>query len=332
MSKVKKIGVLTSGGDAPGMNAAVRAVVRTAAYHGIESVAVFRGYEGLMEKNFKTLGPRDVANILGRGGTMLYSARSEEFNTPAGVQRGADNLKEAGIEGLVCIGGDGTFRGAKDLSQVGVPCIGIPATIDNDIASTDYAIGFDTAVDTVVGAVDKFRNTSESHDRCAVIEVMGRQAGDLALHAGIAGGAEVILTTDFPFDLEKDVFQRISKISKTGKNNFIVLAAEGVTGAVEGQFRMDIFQLAKRIEEETGIESRAAVLAHMQRGGNPTGRDRVLGSKYGNQAVLLLKEGVGNRVLAERKGDIVDFDIVEALDMVKQVDAEMFQLAKEISI
>lgn len=319
---MKRIGVLTSGGDAPGMNAAVRAVVRSAIALGMDVKGIMRGYDGLIEGNIVDLNVRSVSDIIHRGGTVLYTARSPEFKTEAGMAKAIKNCKEAGIEGIVVIGGDGSFRGARDLSLRGIPCVGVPGTIDNDISSTEYTIGFDTAMNTAMEMVDKIRDTAQSHDRCSVVEVMGRHAGYLALQTGIAVGATAILVPELPFDID-EVIAKIVGTQKTGKKHFIVIVAEGVGGVSE---------IAKKIEEKTGIESRATVLGHVQRGGNPTVRDRVMATRMGYAAVQLLSEGIGNRVVSYRHGDIVDYDIYEALNMKKPFDEEMYRIANTTSI
>ncbi len=320
---MKKIGVLTSGGDAPGMNAAVRAVVRAGCESGLEVYGIDRGYEGLMDNRMELMDLRSVSDIINRGGTKLYSARSPRFATEEGMQQAIKVCKENGIEGLVVIGGDGSFRGARDLSLRGIPCIGIPGTIDNDIACCDYTIGYDTCLNTIMQMVDRIRDTTASHDRCSVIEVMGRRAGYLALNAGIACGATSILIPEVEYDFQKDVIDRIRRTQKTGKMHFVIIVAEGIGGVEE---------LAKRIEAETGVESRATILGHVQRGGSPSVKDRVVGSKMGYYAVQLLLKGIGNRVVAMQKEKIVDFDIFEALNMKKSIDLEVYKIAHEISI
>ena len=335
---MKTIGVLTSGGDAPGMNAAVRAVVRTAIARGMTVKGIRRGYNGLIEGDIIDLDVRSVSDIIHRGGTVLYTARSPRFKTEEGMQEAIANCKKHGIEGIVVIGGDGSYRGARDLSLHGIPCVGVPGTIDNDISSTEYTIGFDTAMNTAmemvdkisfdtalntaVEAVDKIRDTSTSHHRCSVVEVMGRRAGYLALQSGIAVGATAILVPEVEHTVE-DVIAKIRETQKTGKKHFIVVVAEGV-GGVE--------QIAQKIEEITGIESRATVLGHVQRGGNPTVRDRVVATQMGFAAVELLREGKGNRVIGMQKGEIVDFDIYEALNMKKPFDDDMYEIAHITSI
>ena len=320
---MKSIAVLTSGGDSPGMNAAVRAVVRTACQRGIKVYGVDRGYTGLIKGDVREMNLRSVSDIITRGGTILYSARCPEFKTEEGIQKAVDTCKRVGIDGMVIIGGDGSFRGARDLSLRGIPCIGLPGTIDNDISCTDYTIGYDTCLNTIVQMVDRIRDTSESHDRCTVVEVMGRGAGYLALESGIAVGATSILVPEVEYDIERDIIARIREFQKTGKRHFIVIVAEGVGGTAE---------IAKKIEAETGVESRATILGHVQRGGSPTARDRIMASHMGSRAVDLLTQGIGNRVVGIRDNKIVDFDIFEALKMTKTIDMKDYELAHEISI
>ena len=316
------IGVLTSGGDAPGMNAAVRAVVRTAIAMGMKVKGICRGYNGLIEGDIIDLDVRSVSDIIHRGGTVLYTARSPRFKTEEGMREAIDNCKKNGIEGIVVIGGDGSYRGARDLSLRGIPCVGVPGTIDNDISSTEYTIGFDTAMNTAMEMVDRLRDTSQSHDRCSVVEVMGRRAGYLALQTGIAVGATAVLVPEIEFKIE-DVIEKIKATQKTGKKHFIIVVAEGVGGVEE---------IAKKIEEGTGVESRATVLGHVQRGGNPTIRDRVMATEMGYAAVKLLNDGIGNRVIGWKNGDIVNYDIYEGLNMKKPFDNEMYEIANTTSI
>ena len=318
---MKTIGVLTSGGDAPGMNAAVRSIVRSAEAMGIKVKGVMRGYNGLIENHFVDLDIRSVSDIIQRGGTTLYTARCPKFKTEEGINEAIKNCKESSIEGLIVIGGDGSFRGARDLSLHGIPCVGIPATIDNDISSTDYTIGFDTAMNTVVELVDKLRDTACSHDRCSVVEVMGHGAGDLALQCGLAVGATSVIVPEKTYDPEA-VITKIRETQKRGRNHFIIVVSEGLC---------DVRGLAKQIEESTGIESRATILGHIQRGGSPTLRDRVVASKMGYAAVELLKNGIGNRVVALKNCEIVNYDIFEALNMPKTFDEETYLLANMIS-
>lgn len=319
---MKTIGILTSGGDAPGMNAAVRSVVRSAEAMGIKVKGVLRGYNGLIENNFVDLDARSVSDIIQHGGTMLYTARCPKFKTKEGVEEAVNNCKKNGIEGLIVIGGDGSFRGARDLSLRGIPCVGIPGTIDNDISSTDYTIGFDTAMNTVVENVDKLRDTASSHDRCSVVEVMGHGAGDLAMQCGLAVGATSVIVPEKEYDPES-VIKKIRETQKCGRKHFIIIVSEGICNVVE---------LAKQIEDETGIESRATILGHIQRGGSPTLRDRVIASKMGYAAVELLKDGIGNRVIALNDNHIVNYDIFEALNMPKKFDQDTYSLADLIAI
>lgn len=301
MSTLKRIGVLTSGGDAPGMNAAIRAVCRTALARGVEVVAVRRGYSGLIDGDIIQMNVRDVSNTINKGGTWLYSDRCPEFKTKEGRAKAVENCHKFGIDGMVCIGGDGTFQGATKLTEEGIPCIGIPATIDNDITSTDHTIGFDTAMNTVIELVDKLRDTCESHARCNVVEVMGRGAGDIALNTAIALGASAVVVPEFPYS-DDSICKRIKKGRDLGKRSFIVIVSEGVGGEYAPA-------LAKKIQEETGVETKFARLAHIVRGGNPTLVDRVLASKMGVYAVEELLRGNSNKVICERNGDICAVDI-----------------------
>ena len=319
---MKTIGILTSGGDAPGMYAAVRAVVRTAIANGMTVKGIMRGYNGLIENDIVDLNARSVSDIIGRGGTMLYTARSPRFREEEGILEGVKTCKEHGIEGVVVIGGDGSFRGARDLSLHGIPCVGIPGTIDNDIACTEYTIGFDTAMNTAMEMVDKIRDTSQSHDRCSIVEVMGRNAGHLALQCGVAVGAASIVVPEVPITMD-EIVEKIRRMQKTGKRHFIIVVAEGV-GKVD--------EMAKHIESATGVVTRATVLGHVQRGGNPTVRDRVVATQLGHAAVELLREGKGNRVVGIKDNKVVDYDIYEALNMTKDLDMEMYNIANITSI
>lgn len=321
---MKTIAVLTSGGDAPGMNAAVRAVVRTACENGMKVYGVIRGYNGLINGDFIEMDLRSVSDIINRGGTILYSARSVEFATEEGMRKAVRTCQERGIEGVVVIGGDGSFRGARDLSERGIPCVGIPGTIDNDIACCDYTIGYDTCLNTIMEMVDRIRDTAESHDRCSIIEVMGRRAGWLALNAGIACGATSILIPEVPFDIETHVIERMKKTQRTDKKHFIIIVAEGCG--------VDIEKLAADIQSKTGVESRHTVLGHTQRGGYPTVKDRVMATRMGNYAVKLLMKNIGNRVVAAQKEEVVDYDIFEALNMTKSINMELYNVAHEVSI
>ncbi len=321
---MKTIAVLTSGGDSPGMNAAVRAVVRTACENNIKVYGVIRGYNGLINGDFIEMDLRSVSDIINRGGTILYSARSVEFATEEGMRKAIRTCQEWGIEGVVVIGGDGSFRGARDLSERGIPCVGIPGTIDNDIACCDYTIGYDTCLNTIMEMVDRLRDTGESHDRCTVVEVMGRRAGYLALNAGIACGATAILIPEVEFDIEKHVIERMEKTQRTGKKHFLIVVAEGVG--------VDVDALAKEIQAKTGVESRSVILGHVQRGGHPTAKDRVMATRMGNYAVKLLMKNIGNRVVAAQKEDVVDYDIFKALNMTKTIDMNIYNVAHEVSI
>ena len=320
---MKKIAVLTSGGDAPGMNAAVRAVVRTALNAGIEVYGVIRGYNGLIKDELVPLDLRSVSNILQQGGTKLFTARSPEFMTLEGQQKGAETCRKHGIDGVVVCGGDGSFRGAQKLSQQGINCICIPCTIDNDIGCCEYTIGYDTATNTVVDLVDKLRDTCSSHDRCSVVEVMGRHAGWLALGAGIAAGATSIIVPEVPYDFQKDIVDRMNYTKSLGKHHFIVMVAEGIG---------DVEQLARDIEAATGVETRATILGHVQRGGRPSARDRILASQMGYYAAHLLMEGKTERVVAVNNNTLMDYDIDEALAIKKPFKSKMFRMAEEINI
>lgn len=319
---IKKIGVLTSGGDAPGMNAAIRAVVRTALSKGMEVYGIRRGYVGLISGDIIKMDARSVSDIIHRGGTMLYTARCPEFRTEEGLQKAKDTCEELGLEGIVVIGGDGSFRGAADLSARGILCVGLPGTIDNDIACTDYTIGYDTAMNTAMEMVDKLRDTSQSHDRCTVVEVMGRNAGYIAVNTGIACGAIEIITREVPYDLDA-IAKKMLEAKANGKQNFVIVVSEGIGNANE---------IAKIIEEKTHIESRATILGHVQRGGSPTVRDRVLAAELGHYAVGLLEQGISNRVVGIQKDEIVDFDIQEALSMKKAYETELHKIAEQIAI
>ena len=318
---IKKIGVLTSGGDAPGMNAAVRAVVRTALSKGMEVYGIHRGYMGLITGDIFQMNEKSVTDIIHNGGTVLYTARCPEFRTAEGVAKAKAKCDELGIEGLVVIGGDGSFRGAADLSAQGMLCIGIPGTIDNDIACTDYTIGFDTAMNTAMELIDKLRDTSQSHDRISVVEVMGRGAGHIAVNVGIACGATDIITREVPYDIDAIANTMLEKKAR-GKQNFVVIVSEGVGHSQE---------IAVQLQEKTGIEARATILGHVQRGGSPTVRDRVTATKMGYYAVELLEQGIGNRVVGIRDSKIVDYDIQEALSMEKEYDIKLHKIAEQIA-
>ena len=322
MTKIDTIGVLTSGGDAPGMNAAIRSVVRMGLGLGMRVIGIRRGYNGLITDDMFEMNLRSVSDIIHRGGTVLYTARSPEFKTEEGMQKAVATCREVGIGGIVVIGGDGSYRGARDLSLRGVPCVGIPGTIDNDIACTEYTIGFDTAMNTAVEMVDRLRDTVQSHERCTVVEVMGRHAGFLALQTGVAVGATAVIVEEKPFAME-DLIAKMRRTQQSGKKHFIVVVSEGV-GKVE--------EIARDIQERTGIESRATVLGHVQRGGNPSARDRVVASQMGYEAVKLLADGIGNRVVALKDNHIVNYDIFEALQMKKPFDVALYEIANAISI
>lgn len=305
MKKFGKIGVLTSGGDAPGMNAAVRAVTRAALAHGVEVIGIYRGYSGLIQNDVKSLTPRDVSNLLNAGGTRLYSDRCPEFKTEEGMQKAIATCRKLGIDGIVAIGGDGTFRGATDLTARGIPCIGIPATIDNDITSTENAIGFDTAMNTTLHMIDCLRDTCESHARCNVVEVMGRNAGDLAAYTAMASGATAVVIAELPFDQDQ-LLDKIRASRALGKRNFIVVVSEGM-GTEYGP------ALTERIEKETGVEARFARFAHVIRGGTPTLRDRMIATRMGEFAVEQLLEGKSNLVICDKGGELTTTDISFAL-------------------
>ena len=322
-NKVKRIGVLTSGGDAPGMNAAVRAVVRTAVSHGIQCVGIRRGWNGLINSDFVQLNGSSVSHIINKGGTMLYTARSMEFMNEAGRAKALNTCKLLGLDGIVAIGGDGTFRGALALSRQAAEAdehlsvVGIPATIDNDIGCSHYTIGFDTACNTAIECIDKLRDTMQSHERCSVVEVMGRHAGYLALYVGIAVGATAVLIPEREVNFEQDVVENIRRARLAGSTHYMVVVAEGAGSA---------FDIGKRIHEEVGIDPRVTVLGHIQRGGSPSARDRETASRMGYEAVLTLLDGRGNRIIATRDGRIVDLDMEEALAMTKQFQMDRYQV------
>ena len=321
--EIKTIGVLTSGGDAPGMNAAIRAVVRRGLGRGLRVFGIYRGYDGLMDDDVKEMTAQDVSDTIQKGGTILYTARCAEMRTKEGQKHAAETCRKYGIDGLVVIGGDGSYRGAQCLAHEGINVVGLPGTIDLDISCTEYTIGFDTAMNTAVEMIDKIRDTAQSHDRCSVVEVMGRHCGDIALETGIAVGATAIIVPEIEYDLERDVISRIYEQKDTGKKHFIVIVAEGVGGSQE---------ISHYIQHRTGIETRATILGHVQRGGSPTLRDRVMATKMGVAAVDLLAKGVGNRVIASHEGKIVDYDITEALDMPRKFNNELYEVAMKVSI
>ena len=310
---VRRIGVLTSGGDAPVMNAAVRAVVRSAIFRGIEVVGIRRGWNGLINGDIVRLDEKSVAHIINRGGTILYTARSEEFRTPEGQQKAVNTCKLLGLDGIVAIGGDGTFRGALALSQHGISVVGIPGTIDNDIACTNYCIGFDTAANTAIECIDKLRDTMQSHERCSVVEVMGRNAGHLALYVGLAVGATAVLVPEQQENFQTEVIEKIRNARLNGFTHYMVVVAEGAGSA---------YEVAKKIKEEICIEPRVTVLGHIQRGGTPTGRDRVTATRMGYRAVDILATGGTNRVVCINDGRMCDIDIDEGLALHKGIDEE----------
>ena len=321
--EIQTIGVLTSGGDAPGMNAAIRAVVRQAISKGKKGKGIRRGYTGLIAEDIVDMEAKDVSDIIQRGGTILQTARCPEFRTEEGQKLGAEMCRKHGIEGIIVIGGDGSFRGAQKLAAQGINTIGIPGTIDLDISCTDYTIGFDTAVNTAMEAIDKIRDTASSHERCSIIEVMGRDAGYIALWCGLANGAEQVLIPEkYDFD-EQKIVNNIIANRKRGKRHYIIINAEGIGHSTS---------LARRIEAATGMESRATILGHMQRGGSPTCKDRVYASTMGAYAVDLLCEGKSNRIVAYKDGKFVDFDVDEALAMEKHISDYQFNVGKNLSI
>lgn len=319
--EIQTIGVLTSGGDAPGMNAAIRAVVRQALYKGKKVKGIRRGYAGLLNEDIIDMDATSVSDTISRGGTILQTARCAEFMTEEGQKRGAEICKKHGIDAIVVIGGDGSFRGAQKLASFGINTIGLPGTIDLDIACTDYTIGFDTACNTAMEAIDKVRDTSTSHERCSIIEVMGRGAGFIAMWCGLANGAEEVLLPEKYDNDEARLIQKIIDARKIGKQHYIIINAEGIGHSQS---------LAKRIEAETGVETRATILGHMQRGGSPTCKDRVYATTMGAMAVDLLCEGKSNRVVAYKKGAYTDYDIDEALAMTKGIDDYMYQISKSL--
>ena len=315
--QIRRIGVLTSGGDAPGMNALIRSVVRSASANDISVLGIRRGYSGLINGDIIEMGARSVDGIIRKGGTMLYTARCKEMMTEEGLQKAADTCKYLGIDGLICCGGDGTFRGAQALSRKGVPCIGVPGTIDNDIVCTDYTIGFDTACNTAIECIDKLRDTMQSHERCSVVEVMGRHAGYLALYVGIAVGATAVLIPERDVDFEKDVVERIRESRLAGNTHFMIVVAEGAGSAVE---------IGKRIQETVGIDPRVTVLGHIQRGGSPTARDRETASRMGYAAVKALAEGRMNCIVGTNEGHLVEIPIEKALNMTKHLQMERYEV------
>ncbi len=321
--KIKRIGVLTSGGDSPGMNAAVRAVVRTAIANGVQCIGIRRGWAGLINSDFVQLDAASVGHIISRGGTMLYTARSKEFMTEEGRLKAVSTCKMLGLDGIVAIGGDGTFRGALQLSRLGVPVVGIPATIDNDIGCTNYTIGFDTACNTAIECIDKLRDTMQSHERCSVVEVMGRNAGFLALYVGIAVGATAVLVPERPLNFERDVVERIRSARLAGSTHFMIVVAEGAGSAVE---------IGKQIHEAIGIEPRVTVLGHIQRGGTPNARDRETATRMGYFAVKALIAGRGNCIIGTREGEMVEIPIEEALQMKRHLQMDRYEVLETVSV
>lgn len=317
MGKIKRIGVLTSGGDAPGMNAAVRAVVRTSLANGVECVGIRRGWQGLITSDFVPLTRESVGHILSRGGTILYTARSEDFMTEKGRRKAVATCKMLGLDGIVAIGGDGTFRGALELSRLGVPVVGIPATIDNDVGCTNYTIGFDTACNTAIECIDRLRDTMQSHERCSVVEVMGRNAGFLALYVGIAVGATAVLVPEHETDFQKDVVERIQDSRLAGNTHFMIVVAEGAGSAVD---------FGKKIHDALGMEPRVTVLGHIQRGGSPNARDRETATRMGYYAVNAMVEGRGNCIIGTQEGGIVEIPIEEALTMKKHLQMDRYRI------
>ncbi|MBO5347941.1 MAG: 6-phosphofructokinase [Lachnospiraceae bacterium] len=320
--EIKTIGILTSGGDAPGMNAAIRAVVRQALAKGVRVMGIHRGYHGLLNEEIVEMNSRSVSDIIQRGGTILGTARCREFMEPEGQKRGADICRKFGIDGIIVIGGDGSYRGAQKLSHLGINTIGIPGTIDLDISSTEYTIGFDTAVNTAMEAIDKIRDTSSSHERCSIIEVMGRHAGYIALWCGVANGAEDILLPEKYDHNEIDIINNIIANRKKGKKHHLIINAEGIGHSIS---------MARRIEAATGIETRATILGHMQRGGRPTCKDRYYASMMGAYATDILLEGKTNRVIGIKHGDIIDVDIDEALAMKKTIDEYQYEISRTLA-
>ena len=320
---VKRIGVLTSGGDAPGMNACIRAVVRSSLARGIECVGIRRGYAGLIAGDFMEMDNSSVSRIINRGGTILYSARCDEFRTREGQQKAANTCKLLGLDGLVAIGGDGTFRGAQDLSKFGISVVGIPGTIDNDIVCTDYTIGFDTAANTAVECIDRLRDTMQSHERCSVVEVMGRRAGHLALQVGCAVGATAICLPERQLDFDTEIVERMRIGRIKGRNHHIIIVAEGYGSAQE---------VADQIHEATGIDTRVTILGHIQRGGSPSAMDRVMATRMGYAAVRALMEGKTNRVVVSDNNIVTDIDIEEGLAQSKDLNQCLFEAQQTVAI
>lgn len=321
--QIRRIGVLTSGGDAPGMNALIRAVVRTASAHDISVLGIRRGYSGLINGDIIEMAARSVDGIIRKGGTMLYTARCKEMLTDEGLQKAADTCRYLGIDGLICCGGDGTFRGAQALSRKGVPCIGVPGTIDNDIVCTDYTIGFDTACNTAIECIDKLRDTMQSHERCSVVEVMGRRAGHLALHVGCAVGATAICLPERELNFDVDIIEKMRVGRIKGRNHHIIIVAEGYGAAQD---------VADRIHEATGIDTRVTILGHIQRGGSPSARDRVMATRMGYEAVMALEADKTNRVIVFDDNRVTDLDIEEGLARQKDLEQDLFVAQQTVAI
>lgn len=321
--QIRRIGVLTSGGDAPGMNALIRSVVRSASANDISVLGIRRGYSGLINGDIIEMGARSVDGIIRKGGTMLYTARCKEMMTEEGLQKAADTCKYLGIDGLICCGGDGTFRGAQALSRKGVPCIGVPGTIDNDIVCTDYTIGFDTACNTAIECIDKLRDTMQSHERCSVVEVMGRRAGHLALQVGCAVGATAICLPERQLDFDTEIVERMRIGRIKGRNHHIIIVAEGYGSAQE---------VADQIHEATGIDTRVTILGHIQRGGSPSAMDRVMATRMGYAAVRALMEGKTNRVVVSDNNIVTDIDIEEGLAQSKDLNQCLFEAQQTVAI
>lgn len=319
---MKRLAILTSGGDAPGMNAAIRAVVRKSIYHGLEVVGIKNGFQGLIEGNMVGMQIGSVGSIVQRGGTILLSSRSEAFKTEAGQQKAIEQLKSHAIESLIVVGGDGSFKGANALTKKDFPCIGVPATIDNDIAGTDFTIGFDTSLNTIIDAIDKIRDTATSHERTFIVEVMGRSSGDLALWSGLAGGAESILIPEYDDEFQ-EVVTRLKRSHKRGKKYSIIVLAEGVS---------DGFSYAKKIKQATNLDTRVTVLGHLQRGGSPSAQDRVLASKFGGEAVNLLLSGESKKMVGIENNQLISHDLMSTSLKRRAIDEELYQLSKELSI
>ncbi len=321
--KPRRIGILTSGGDAPGMNAAIRAAVRTCVRYGVTPIGIHRGYAGLLKCDVTELNARSVNSLTSRGGTMLYTARAPEFKTPSGLKEAISNCRYLGIDGLIAIGGDGTLRGAYDLSREGLNVVGIPATIDNDVGCSFYSIGFDTAANTAIEAIDKLADTMQSHERCSVVEVMGRDAGHLAMYVGLSVGASAVLIPEVPFDYETDIMEKVRESHYNNKRHFLVIVAEGVGNTSE---------IAAFIKNNSGMETRVTIIGHVQRGGSPTARDRVMASRMGHYAVMRLLEGEPNIVVVYRNSKVCHLPIGEAIRMEKDLDFYMYDVSKDIGI